>query len=281
MPGPYANDSLSFSSLNDTRSGSSKVDEAIELYVRAGNMFKMAKRWSEAGNAFCEAAELHWKSGNKHDSATGYVDAGVCFKKSDPKEAVNCLQKAIEIYTDMGRFNIAAKHHMTVAEIYESEIVDIEKAITHYEQAADYYKGEESRTSAHRCMLNVARYAAQLEKYQKAIQIYEEVAGDCIESSLLKYSAKEHYFRAALCHLCVDLLNAQMAIKKYEEVYPAFGDSRECKLVKQLLTKLEEQDSDGFSEVVQEYDSISRLDPWFTNILLRIKKTISEEGDLR
>lgn len=159
---------------------------------------------------FNQAAELHWKQNNKHDAASCYVDAGTAYKKGDPKEAVTSLTKAIEIYTDMGRFNIAAKHHMTVAEIYESEAVDIEKAITHYEQAADYYKGEESNTSANRCMLNVARYAAQLEQYQKAIEIYEEVAGNCIESSLLKYSAKEYFFRAALCHLCKDLLDAQV-----------------------------------------------------------------------
>jgi len=97
------------------------------------------------------------------------VDAGNCYKKSDAQEAINCLMKAIEIYTDMGRFTIAAKHHMTVAEIYESECVDIEKAIIHFEQAADYFKGEESNTSANRCLLNVARYSAQLENYQKVI----------------------------------------------------------------------------------------------------------------
>ncbi len=56
---------------------------------------------------------------------------------------------------------------MSVAEIYESECLDIERAITHYEQAADYYKGEESNTSANRCLLNVARYAAQLGQYPK------------------------------------------------------------------------------------------------------------------
>lgn len=120
-----------------------------------------------AGSAFCEAAALHLKNGNKHDSGTAYVDAGNCYKKVDPQEAVNCLMKAIEIYTDMGRFTIAAKHHMTVAEIYETECVDIEKAMIHYEQAADYYKGEESNASANRCLLIVARYSAQLEQYQK------------------------------------------------------------------------------------------------------------------
>ncbi|XP_016160612.1 PREDICTED: alpha-soluble NSF attachment protein-like [Ficedula albicollis] len=85
--------------------GSSRLEEACECYARAANMFKMAKNWSQA---------------------------------------VNCLLRAIEIYTDMGRFTIAAKHHISIAEIYESDLLDIEKAIAHYEQAADYYKGEES-----------------------------------------------------------------------------------------------------------------------------------------
>lgn len=35
--------------------------------------------------------------------------------------------KAIEIYTDMGRFSIAAKHHQTIAEMYEGEANDLVK----------------------------------------------------------------------------------------------------------------------------------------------------------
>ena len=37
-------------------------------------------------------------------------------------ESVNCLLKAIEIYTDMGKFVMAAKHHQSIAEIYETEV---------------------------------------------------------------------------------------------------------------------------------------------------------------
>lgn len=44
-----------------------------------------------------------------------------------------------------------------------------------YEQAAEYFKGEESTSSANKCMLKVAQYAAQLEDFDKAIQIYEQV----------------------------------------------------------------------------------------------------------
>ncbi|PNI28965.1 NAPA isoform 9, partial [Pan troglodytes] len=138
-----------------------------------------------AGNAFCQAAQLHLQLQSKHDAATCFVDAGNAFKKADPQEAINCLMRAIEIYTDMGRFTIAAKHHISIAEIYETELVDIEK-----------------------------------------------VGTNAMDSPLLKYSAKDYFFKAALCHFCIDMLNAKLAVQKYEELFPAFSDSRECKLMK-------------------------------------------------
>lgn len=75
----------------------------------------------------------------------------------------------------MGRFSMAAKHHQNIAEIFENEGNDLPLAVQHYEQAADFFKGEESTSSANKCMLKVAQYAAQLEDYEKAIQIYEQV----------------------------------------------------------------------------------------------------------
>lgn len=75
----------------------------------------------------------------------------------------------------MGRFTMAAKHHQSIAEMYETDSIDLARAVHHYEQAADYFKGEESNSSANKCMLKVAQYAAQLEEYDRAIQIYEQV----------------------------------------------------------------------------------------------------------
>ncbi|XP_062844996.1 N-ethylmaleimide-sensitive factor attachment protein, alpha a isoform X2 [Trichomycterus rosablanca] len=181
-----------------------------------------------------------------------------------------------------GRFTIAAKHHITIAEIYESDLLNIDKAVAHYEQAADYYKGEESTSSANKCFLKVAMYAAQLEQYQKAIEIYEQIGTYCMDNTLLKYGAKDHFFKAALCHFCVDMLNSKLAVQRYEEMFPAFSDSRECKLMKKLFNAHEEQGADAFTNAVKEFDSITRLDQWNTTMLLRIKKTIQDdENDLR
>lgn len=61
--------------------GSAKLEDAVECYQRAANLFKMAKNWQEAGRAFGEAANLQAKAGSRHDAATNYVDAANCYKK--------------------------------------------------------------------------------------------------------------------------------------------------------------------------------------------------------
>lgn len=48
-----------------------------------------------------------------------------------------------------------------------------------------------------------------------------------------------------------------------------------------LVEHLEEQNIDGFTDAVKDYDSISRLDQWYTTMLLRIKKQHNDNPDLR
>ena len=61
------------------------------------------------------------------------------------------------------------------------------------------------------------------------------MAATALESSLLKYSAKDYFFNASLCHMCVDSLNAHHALQRYEDQFPAFADTREAKLIKVTL----------------------------------------------
>lgn len=58
-----------------------KVEEACDLYVKAGNAFKMAKEWHRAGQAFSEAAGLQLENGRKNEAGMNYVEAAKCYKK--------------------------------------------------------------------------------------------------------------------------------------------------------------------------------------------------------
>jgi alpha-soluble NSF attachment protein len=150
----------------------------------------------------------------------------------------------------------------------------------------------------------VAHFSATIEKYARAIEIFEQVTYSdwllnfsflilnlifaifqigtaSIENQLLKYGARDHFFRAGLCHLCVDHLNCQQAIARYETILAAFADSREGGFLKALIAAVDENNLDNFTNAVKEYDSTSRLDNWCTTLLLRVKKNLNEEPDLR
>lgn len=261
--------------------GGPKYEEAAELFTKAANSFKMAKKWQEAADAFIEAANCELKQQSKHEAASNYVSASTCLRKVSPKEACDVLQKAVDIFTDIGRFTIAAKHEKEIAEIYETELVDLEKAIQAYEQAAEWYQGEESKSSANNCYLKVALFAAQLEQYDKAIRIYEQIASASVDVPLLRYSVKDYFFKAGLCQLCTgDVVAAQRALAKYNDIDPTFSSTREAQFLKSILGAVQAGDVEAFTNHVIDFDSVMKLDNWKTTILLRIKKSIHEEPSL-
>lgn len=141
------------------------------------------------------------------------------------------MKQGIEFYTDEGRFSIAAKHQKELAELYEDQ-KDLDNAIASYQTAADFYEGEGSASSANQCLLKVALFSAQLERYDKAIELYEQIATQSIDNNLLKWSVKDYFLRAGLCHLAKgDIVAAKRALERYTEMDATFSSQRECKFL--------------------------------------------------
>lgn len=46
---------------------------------------------------------------------------------------------------------------------------------------------------------------------------------------------------------------------------------------KDLLAMVESSDVEGFTEVIVDFDKLTKLDNWKTSLLLRVKKTIVNE----
>ncbi|KAL1919042.1 uncharacterized protein VTP21DRAFT_2423 [Calcarisporiella thermophila] len=261
--------------------GSGKYEEAAELYCKAANQFKLAKRWQEAGQAFCKASEMLLQNKEVDEAASSLIDAARCFKKCSPEDAISSLRKAIEIMTDKGRFNAAANHQKEIAEIYESDLVDLQRAMDAYEIAADWYAGEERPAVANSCWLKVAHFAAQLEQYDKAIERFEQVANASVDNQLTRWSLKDYFLKAGLCHLCLgDAVGTQRAIERYCDMDVTFGSTRECQFLQSILEAYEAGDVEMFTQKVFEFDQLMKLDNWKTTVLLRIKRSISEEPAL-
>lgn len=263
---------------------SSKFEDAADLFDKSANSYKLAKSWDKAGSTYIKLANCHIKLESKHEAAQAYVDAAHCYKKTNINESVSCLDNAVNIFCEIGRLSMAARYLKEIAELYESER-NIEQAVVYYEKAADFYENEEVNTSANQCKQKVAQFSAQLEQYQRSIEIYEEIARQSLSNNLLKYGVKGHLLNAGICQLCKgDVVAIANALERYQDLDPTFSGTREYRLLADIAAAVDEEDVGKFTEVVKEFDSMTPLDSWKTTLLLRVKDKLKakelEEDDL-
>ena len=218
-----------------------------------------------------------------------FIYTGSCYKKCNPTDAVNAYKQAVSLYIDNGRITQGAKLSKEIAEIYENEQVDedgksyVVLAIESYEQAAELFGMEDSKSNASQCMGKIAELcSAALDPpdFLRASGLYNDLGRRCLDSNLLKFNAKGYFLQAVFCHLASgDAVGASQALDKYENLDYTFGDSREGKFARALTESVEGLDVEGFSTACFEYDRISKLNPWQTAILVKIKRSIDEGGD--
>lgn len=96
----------------------------------------------------------------------------------------------------------------------------------------------------------------------------------------MKWSVKDYFLKAALCHLATgDLVATNRAMEKYREMDPTFPSTREHQLIVDLAETVDAGDQEAFADKLFLYDQMSKLDKWKTTILLRIKSAIEEKGE--
>lgn len=174
---------------------------------------------------------------------------------------------------------MSARYAKEIAESYEQE-QNLEQAIAYYDKAADLFQGEEVTTSANQCKQKIAQFSAQLEQYQKAIEIYEGIARQSLNNNLLKYGVRGHLLNAGICQLCKgDVIAITNALDRYQELDPTFSSTREYRLLADLAAALDEEDVEKFTDAVKEFDSMTKLDEWKTTLLLRVKLLIKAKED--
>jgi alpha-soluble NSF attachment protein len=223
---------------------------------------------------------------------------GSCLKKVNAVDAVQAYEAAITLLTDAGRLTQAAKLCKECAELFENSADEMagsttdssstaattttaNMAIQFYEQAAELYDMEDSKSSANACRAKVAELAsAALDPPDllKASRLYNTLGLSCLDSNLLKFNAKGYFLQAILCQLANggDVVGAEQALQRYEGVDYTFAESREGKFARQLVDCVERLDAESLATACFEYDRISKLDPWKTSMLVKVKRSIQE-----
>ena len=208
---------------------------------------------------------------------------GHCYKKCDPKKAINAYRESISMLCDAGRLSQAARLSKDTGELFENDDEDdsIGLAIESYQQAADLYDMEQQKSQASQCLVKIAELSSAAltpPEFLKAAEIYDKLGSACLDSNLLKYNAKGYFLQSILCHLAnQDSVGAEKAMARFSSLDFTLRESREGKFAEQLIEAIVSFDSEAFATACFEFDRISKLDPWKTTILLSVRKSV--EGD--
>ena len=261
-------------------SSSQKYEDAAECFTKAGNMFKVGNMFMEAGDAYKKAADILGgdKVKSMHEASSALLDAGNCYKKVSPPDAINCYRQCITNWCEAGRFSQAAKIQKDIADMYEKD-GNAAEAIENYNQAAIFFDTENSKSQGNQCQLKVAELCSAMldpPDLARASEIYENQGRNSLDSPLVKYNAKNYFLACVFCHLAMgDTVAANIKLELFGGYDFTFRDSREGKLCESLITNCEAYDSDGFANSCMEFDRVNKLDGWRTEMLVRIKRNIS------
>ncbi|KAL9640818.1 MAG: hypothetical protein Q9164_000053 [Protoblastenia rupestris] len=246
-----------------------KYENAVDLYTKAANAFRLQQNGTEAGRAYEQAAALQKNKLNEPDDmANTLQEAYKAYRKTSPQDAARVLSQAIDHYLSKGNFRRAATQKQYLAELYE-EIQDRKEARTAYEDAARWYEDDNAAALANKLNLKAGDLAALDGDYAPAIQHFEHVARQSVSNNLMRFSVKDYLLRAGICHLAHDVIGAKRALQGYVELDPSFAQQREHQLLVDLTEAVEAGDSEVFAEKLYRYDQLSPLNPWCTTLLLR------------
>ena len=106
----------------------------MESYQRAVAQYKLAGDWDSAAMTLTKMADIFRRQGDLMGAGRLHGEAGACFRKHSAHAAVQAYLKvhfynqsivikilkfqSAEMYIEMGKFGIPAKHHEAISMIY-------------------------------------------------------------------------------------------------------------------------------------------------------------------
>ena len=272
-----ANNRLNKFSLTNLFDKTIKYETAIPLYERAGNLYKMSKRFDEAGDVFLKAADCSMKLESEYDIANYYINAYQCYKKTNMVKAIEYINKAINIYNDQCNYIQVVRYKKDLAECYEYN-GDYANALECYLMCMNILQIEDNSASLYLVQSKIAELYIKLKKYTDAADMYVKLVENIIENNSLKFRANEYLMNALICTLAEnDIVKARKTMDKFCETNNFFV-STEFKLISEIMVAIETNDIERYTYSIKEYDNLKKLNNWQVNILLNIQKEMDAAG---
>lgn len=235
-----------------------RVEEALDLYKKGLDNYKLAKNWVECAAINQECAMLSKSIGEERDAAGYSAEAGDFLMKAKEEErAVQMYKEAVECFKKNGSFDQAANLLNKIGEYYEKE-VEPELAADYYKSSADMYSlakfHQSDSTKLRKKVADI--YSQQFEskdKLKEAIKLYEELAEEHLGNNLMRFHAKDLLVKATIIFLVLDDdIGAEKSLDKYSDMDPNLNNSYDAKFLRSLIKACRDTKPEEFSDAVAQ-----------------------------
>ncbi|KAH6610202.1 vesicular-fusion sec17 [Trichoderma cornu-damae] len=260
-----------------------KFWDAARLFKEAAQAYERQGQNIQAGKTHERAAEVREKSLKElTDAADSYVEASDAYRKDDPEAAIRCREKAfflIQQSTSESKQTRMSRVKEVLGQIYEHDLKDLKRAREAYKEAAERLP-KARELNANKLWTQYADLAALDEDYYVAIETYDRIIGSMLGNGTMKWSLSTYCFKAGICNLATgDLVGTRRAIESYRQKDGEFSSQYKYKLIEDLCNAIEAHSQDQFTEILFQFDRTSRLEPWMTAILVKVKNSIEAPDD--
>ena len=263
-------------------SKASQYNNAYNLYIRAGEKYKMCNQWTKASDCYEKCAYI--KTELKENALDSYKEAYFCSKKTDLENNSDRLfAKMMNYLNNNGEYYEAGKLTENNGDEYENNKKH-DAAINSYLKAIEFYEMDNNHNSTkNNCLIKVADLMMindHPDASSKVPSIYENVGKDYLKNNLTKYSSSEYFGKAILSviYYSNDLSEGNIYINKYKEMMPNFEDTPICKLCVNCANAMENKDSVLMKKSIKEYKNINELDNFMTNIFVKLVNKVNKLG---
>lgn len=266
-----------------------KFFDAVDLWHKSGKCFAIAGEWEESAHSFALAADFMVKLNKPHEAAVFWLKSAEMLRRVDPVGSMVPYGTAADLYTKLDRFATAANITRNLAEMLE-DFKEWNKAVNTYEKAAEYYDSEHYNTQSCVCLYRAGYILALLEKFDRAVALFERVATTWREDNMLRMNIPWLFLRAGLCYIAQGgairkgLYSHQVLrykMKQWSTIDYSFEYSRERLFLDNLIDIIPTADINLFADHVFNFDNVAQLDSMMIKMLARAKFDIEEENYFR
>ncbi|KOS23230.1 putative vesicular-fusion protein sec17 -like protein [Escovopsis weberi] len=260
-----------------------KFWDAARLFKEAAQAYERQNQNIDAGRTHERAAEVREKNLKElTDAADSYVEASDAYRKDDPEAAIRCRERAFSLIaqsTSESKQTRMSRVKEILGQIYEHDLRDTKKAREAYREAAERLP-KARELNANKLWTQYADLAALDEDYDAAIGVYERIIASMAGNATMRWSLSTYCFKAGICHLASgDMVGARRAVQSYRDKDHEISSEYKYKLLDALCDAIDARSQDSFTEELFEFDRKSRLEPWMTAILVKVKNSIEAPDD--